>query len=456
VLRENCRDAVNAGSAKPLTVQQAAQLSDISRPSVNNFYAPLVHHGKALEGLVQMVPDAGYVIGVDLRETHPVRVAVRDAHGRNLIKEPTLVGRGAGSAVYEDDVWSAEATTARPGASELLELAQEGIGQCTKDLDKNDLLGIGISLPGPVMDGFVVGPNANPWDLVQAGESLVRILGDSLPSVKGTLQERTRQLVVTLSDACASAVTEHLWGNPEAAKPDSVIFKWSFDLCAALILNGELYSGSGGRAGTIGHFAVEDGASEFACDVCGQKDCVHAVANLRYLSRVATGKDLTMPSAVAIRTALDDGHEATTKALKVAAKGLGVAASSYIAAVDPEAVVLGGAIGGRVFEAVQVDFMEQISNSLPKREKGNLTVVGATRTRNTAVLGAAACALLKLGPHRLKPFAEAKSKPKADRSGNGTAGNGHSRNGHSGNGFDRESLATTDDIVRAGGEVRSA
>jgi len=391
-----------------------------------------VLHGKAIEGLVQLTSDAGYVIGVDLRETHPVRVAVRDAHGRNLIKDPLLVGRRPDAAVQEDDVWSAETKAVRPGASELLELVRTGIEQCTRDLDKSDLLGIGISLPGPVRDGFVVGPNANPWDLVPADESLVRILADTLPAVEGSLSERTRRLVVTLSDTCASAVTEHLWGNPDAAVPNSVIFKWSFDLCAALILNGELYSGSGGRAGTVGHLAVANAKANFPCEVCGKRDCLHAIASLRYLSMVATGEDLPMPSAVRIQEALDAGHAPTIKALKVAAKALGMAASSYIAAVDPGAVVLGGAIGGRVFDAVQVDFMEQFASSLPRREKRALTVVGATRTRNTAVLGAAACALLKLGPHRLKPFAMPESRAKPEQASNGQTSNGHSRNGFSG------------------------
>jgi predicted NBD/HSP70 family sugar kinase len=379
---------------------------------------------------VEIAPDAGYVIGVDLRETHPVRIAVRDAHGRNLIKDPAILDLPSGTPVGEDDVWSAEPAVTMPGASELLELATTGIEICTRDLDKNDLLGIGISLPGPVKDGFVVGPNANPWDLVRADESLVRILGDKLPDVGPTVAERTEKLVVTRSDAYASAVTEYLWGAREAATPECVVVKWSFDLCAALILDGELYTGSGGRAGAIGHLVVDEDESGAMCDVCGRRQCLHAVADLRRLSQIATGQVEAMPSAEAIKVAFDRGDPDITKQLKLAAKWIGTAVSSYVAALDPATVILGGAIGGRVFDGVQVDFMEQITNCLPGREMGDLTVAGATRTRNTATLGAAACALLQLGPERLKSFAtETKTK-----GGQATRKGRNGDLGHSGNG----------------------
>jgi predicted NBD/HSP70 family sugar kinase len=442
VLREHWRDACGGETpAEALSVQHIAKVSDVSRPSVNKFNDHLIAAGRGTHGLVRLEPMAGYVIGVDLRETHPVRVAVRDTHGRNLIKDR--------------EVWEPETQPSSARADDLLQVAAQGIKACTEHLpemglDKGRLLGIGISLPGPVKDGLVVGPKASPWDLVRADLNLVRALGEQhLPDVDETDARKralkwAESLVATQSDVYATAVLEHLWGDsvdrayPDRPLRDTVMIKWSFDLCAAAILGGELHTGSGGMAGAIPHYKIDEDEIDDVerklnesdlklvrpptCGFCAQNDvpyadrCIHAWASLQYLSSLAdpsSGPD--RPAAEAIKQAVLENRSEVIEPLKLAAGGIGNVVAAYVGAVDPASVTLGGAVGARVFDAVETSFVQRITSAFPGIDNTGLKVRGASLVTHTATLGAAACAALKIGPRRLAPFTEDLSAPKPKR-----------------------------------------
>jgi predicted NBD/HSP70 family sugar kinase len=415
------REMPKNGSGRPLSVAQAALAANLSRPSVQTFHALACAAGMSPSDRVEISENAGYVFGVDLRETHPVRVNVCNSRGKELhlwqapFDEKTSAGRAQ-----------------RKTEDELLDMCFEGIVKCIDwliahhhvesyaELD-DKLIGIGISIPGPVVEGVAVGPDAGPWRLVRADSGLAGRLGKVLPSfapVESPDRRDQTTLIITRSDAYASAVTEYLWGVPEAAADFTIAVKWSVDLRASIITDGELYTGHNGLAGDLGHIEVNVDGSHDApkeppeCRVCHEPRCLHAAASLEYLVSVAEetatksginttsrpkSADLVEEVARATRA---DGSQMLTNALKVAASGIGTAVASYVAALDPETVVVGGAIGARIFDLVQESIKVPIARRAPRNARG-IRIVGAKEKRNTTTRGAAACALLECGPQYL-------------------------------------------------------
>lgn len=392
------RDNSDEADARPLTVAQAAELSGLSRAAADQYSKRLRDAGMALPGRVEIEPRSGYVLGIDVRDTHPVRVALCNVQGLNV--RPIWPTQDELSAI--DDHQGPATANAR----QLLDRASQGVRECVEQsgIEPEKLIGIGISLQGAVVGPLVQGTGTvgSPWEHIRADRRLTMRLRKWAPSLR-------ESMVVTRSDTHASAVAERLWGAPEAAVPHMIYVKWSVELRAAITLNGAMYNGHKGRAGELGHIVVEgDGKPPnivpYPCGVCGQSSCLHALASLAYLSRIATKDRANAPllSAEEIATCAKENDELMT-ALRVAARGIGIAVSSYVAALNPQTVVLGGAVGARVWDAVEEEFKQPIGESDPANAVG-MDIVGARMERNTSTLGAAACALLERGPIYFRPF----------------------------------------------------
>jgi predicted NBD/HSP70 family sugar kinase len=394
------------GAAKPLTLLEAATVANLSRPSVHQYYDSLRKAGVVPRDRVGIDPAAAFVVGVDVRETHPVRVAICDAHGETFPSRP---------------VWPTESELKQAGprrvdtekhanmhANVLLDFAAQGILNCVEELGLKPerLIGIGISLPGPVVNGLAIGPTPGPWSLIRADRRLAARLASWAPQLD------PETMIVTRSDAYASALLEHFRGAPEASADHTIYVKWSVDLRAAIIVNGEPYAGHKGTAGELGHIVIDDDdaisvlANEDQahlrdlrqpCRICGNAQCLHELASMAYLSRVARRSpeaQLLSGEAIAAYAGTDP---VLMYALNTAARGIGIAVASYVATLNPQTVVLGGAIGSRIFESVMEQFTQPIGERVPPNVS-DVAIVGAARTRHTATLGAAACALLECGP----------------------------------------------------------
>jgi predicted NBD/HSP70 family sugar kinase len=415
VLRDSLRKPAKQGKRRQLSVLQAASLANLSRPTAQGFHALLRDSGVAPPDRVEINSNAGYVFGVDLRETNPVRVAVCDARGELQY------------------LWDSGEPRR---AAELLDVAHEGVVACIEWLIDQDqiataaeldrkLIGIGISLQGPVVDSLAVGADAGPWNLIRADQGLAKRLSSLLPSLDVETWDEDGgsrdpgSIIVTRSDAYASAVVERLWGAPEAAADQTIYVKWSVDLRASIIVDGELYSGHNGIAGELGHIMVDSTLDNPpTCAVCKSENCVHAVASLEYLGAIArdvAAGDKAIKDVKENHQGLVSGREIgrvafasrashdqrLIDALKVAATGIGTAVASYVAALDPETVVVGGAIGSRVFKLVEEQFKAPIARGAP-RNSDRIKIVQAEKESNTSVLGIAACALLECGPSYLR------------------------------------------------------
>lgn len=367
-LRSGVDDVGFAG----LTHVEAARLAGLSRPSVHSF-AKRMRGTLLREDALAIRPGAGYAIGVDIGRAHHARVALSDVHGAVL---DVLPNESGGLLTYQT-------------AQDALDSAEQGIRNLLDEhgIETEQLVGVGISLPGPVRGHHAIGSEPSPWRRISAADELARRL--DWEDVKFS----------TGNDTYLSALAESLWGGGPVSD-HTVYVKWSVGLRAALVVEGQLYTGHSGTAGELGHIIV-DQESHDVCDVCKEAGCVHAIASLRTIARIAG--DERLRAADVVERALDD--ETTMRALKTAARGIGKAVAPYVAALNPEVLIIGGALGSRAFPLV----LDELTGDITEGNAGNgddVSVVGARLQRRTATQGAVALALLEFGPAHLRTQAQ--------------------------------------------------
>ncbi|WP_217250316.1 ROK family transcriptional regulator [Streptomyces sp. AC602_WCS936] len=111
---------------------------------------------------------------------------------------------------------------------------------------------------------------------------------------------------------------------------------------AAVVVDGRLLRGTRGFAGELGHVPVRPDGPECAC---GGRGCLEQYAGEKAVLRAAglePGEDRV--GMLAGRAA--EGDEAVRRALREAGTALGIALTGAVNLLDPEGVVLGGALAG--------------------------------------------------------------------------------------------------------------
>lgn len=193
-----------------------------------------------------------------------------------------------------------------------------------------EVLGIGIDVPGPVdhRSGRAVSPPI--------------MTGWHDFDIPGFFAENFNCPVIVENDANAMAFGEHRLVHP---KTDDIIFvKVGTGLGTGLIINGEIFRGSDGAAGDVGHIPLTgEGSVENAPECrCGNFGCIESYAggwaimrDLRALGRpIESIDDL-------VREALDGRPEAT-RLVRAAAGIIGTAVSDLVSILNPRVIVIGG------------------------------------------------------------------------------------------------------------------
>ncbi|MER6426292.1 MULTISPECIES: ROK family transcriptional regulator [unclassified Streptomyces] len=214
----------------------------------------------------------------------------------------------------------------RPGPviEELTDLVREVVA----DAEREDLrpAGLAVAVPGLVArDGRTVvrAPNLD-WHDTDLG---------ALMSEAGPL---------TVDNEANFGALAELWLGDGVASRDFLHVSAEIGIGAAVVLDGGLLRGSRGFAGELGHVPVRpDGP---ACP-CGGRGCLEQYAGEEAVLRAAglePGEDLV--GLLAERAA--EGDERVREALRDAGAALGVALTGAVNLLDPETVVLGGALAG--------------------------------------------------------------------------------------------------------------
>ena len=234
-----------------------------------------------------------------------------------------------------------------------------------KNISKDDVIGAGIGVPGPVDDNGVVHRAVNlGWDMVDLKKELEALL-DGMKVEGG-------------NDANVAALGE-MWKGGGQGHQSLVAVTLGTGVGGGIIINGKILTGSTGAGGEIGHIHVEDNETE-ACG-CGNFGCLEEYASATGITRLAnralkaSDKDSVLRTGeVSAKTVFDAVKAGDELAIEVAqkfgdylGKGLGIIAG----VIDPEIFVIGGGVskaGEVLFEYIRPSYEKTVFHACRNTE----------------------------------------------------------------------------------------
>jgi predicted NBD/HSP70 family sugar kinase len=350
----------------PISRSQLSRAIGLPRSTTTALVAELLHEGLIDEAparsggagsgsgrpatLLSLHRPNGLVAGFDFGHRH-IRVAVATSEGKILAEEstPLDVDGGGGSAL----------DSARELFAHVLDRAGVSAG---------DIRAAAAGLPAPLNNrtNRVGSPTIlASWAELDPTEELRRRTG----------------LTFTLgNDAAFGALGEMTYGAARAFR-DFIYVKASNGIGAALVLNGQLYRGSHGMAGEIGHTQIDPTG---AWCRCGNRGCLEATVSVDVVRRQLE------PLGLDPHNPADMEHPVATKVLAESGRTVGVVIANLCNTLNPEAVILGGDLAstGAHFTAGVQDSVRHLAQPGP----AHTTVITTSLQGRAELLGAVACA----------------------------------------------------------------
>lgn len=208
----------------------------------------------------------------------------------------------------------------------------------TKGIEKSDVIGVGLGVPGPVnKNGFVSVCVNLGWNSLNVEKEFHEISG--LPVKVG-------------NDANVAALGE-MWQGAGKGYQDVLMVTLGTGVGGGCVLNGQIVSGIHGAGGEIGHMPVKDD-EPIACN-CGNHGCleqyVSATGIVNQAKKVLDLEDrassLRNYSSLEAKNIYDEAkngdviaNEIVDSTCKILAKAL----AQVCSVIDPEIIVIGGGV----------------------------------------------------------------------------------------------------------------
>jgi predicted NBD/HSP70 family sugar kinase/biotin operon repressor len=302
-----------------------ARLTGLSRSTVSTLVADLQASGLVVEReheqrpsqqgrpptLLTLDRSAGLILGIDFGHEQ-VHVAIADL-SRTILAErvqPLDVDHAAHEALAAAVTLTGEAVAAA-------------------GLQAGRIVCAGVGLSGPIN---------RATEMVHAGKILPG--WDGIRPV-AELSQRLDVPVHLDNDANLGALAEVALGAGVGAR-DAVYLMVSGGIGAGLILGGEIYRGTGGTAGELGHVLVDEGGP--ICR-CGNRGCLETFAGgpaIVELLRPSHGAGLTLERVIALAV---EGDSGARRAIADAGRVLGRSVAAIVNAFNPELIIVGGSVG---------------------------------------------------------------------------------------------------------------
>ncbi|MCI2047520.1 MAG: ROK family glucokinase [Faecalibacterium sp.] len=236
--------------------------------------------------------------------------------------------------------WEVATDTSNRGENILRNLAKSVEEKMTeKDLRPEDVAGVGIGVPGPVMeDRYVpVCANLGGWGDLDISANLSALLDG--------------MVVKTGNDANVAALGEIWMGTAKGCR-NMVLLTLGTGVGGGVIVDGKVICGMHGAGGEVGHITVN--RHEEATCGCGKHGCLEQYSSATGIVRCMKKRLAASKAASLLRgkefTAKDvfdaaRAGDALAKAqVEESADMLGFAMASIAATVDPEMFLLGGGV----------------------------------------------------------------------------------------------------------------
>ncbi|MGN1140315.1 MAG: ROK family glucokinase [Oliverpabstia sp.] len=250
--------------------------------------------------------------------------------------------------------WEIVTRTEENGKAILPDVAKAILDKMAeKQIDKDQVSGVGVGVPGPVIREREVAVAVNlHWGYTMLADELESLLG-GIPVKVG-------------NDANVAALGEMWKGGGEGTK-NLIMATLGTGVGGGIIVDGKIITGSHGAGGEIGHACVDPEETE-SCN-CGNKGCLEQMASATGIVRLgnkvlAESSEKTILkkdrlNAKVIFDAYKEGDAVAAKIVDKFAGYLGNALAIFACVVDPEVIVIGGGVskaGQPLIDAIEKYF----------------------------------------------------------------------------------------------------
>lgn len=208
-----------------------------------------------------------------------------------------------------------------------------------KRMTSDHVQGIGIGVPGPVLNGSIVNRCVNlGWGVIDVAEKIKQLTGIDNIAVG--------------NDANVAALGE-MWKGAGEGHENVVMITLGTGVGGGIILNGKIVSGMHGASGEIGHIKVDEEEKLF-CG-CGKKGHLEQYASatgivrkakdlMRKTTQESSLRQIEEVTAKDVFDAARNGDGLALEVVRFACKRLGQAMAYIADVLDPEVFVLGGGV----------------------------------------------------------------------------------------------------------------
>lgn len=353
---------------------ELARTTGFSRTSVTFVINRLIAQGLVREQKGEGAPQTGRPPS-ELRLATEAMLAVGVEIARPVSR--VVVVDMAGKILESRDV------DADPHPEVWLDAVKDAIRALAGGRRSRRILGVGVSLPGTVdvATGRVVAAESIGWFGVEAGKRL-----------RAGFSWR----FIFENDANLAALAEQWFGDPEARGfRYFVAIRPQGGLGTGIVVEGRALRGAQSAAAEFGHVMLyPDGR---LCN-CGNRGCWEQYASDAALARAygaRVGRAIpadTFGEALRIVDAAMNGDEPSLEALRETARYLALGCVNLIAALNPQAIIVGEPFA-RGWKLIEDLVRAELKQRLPAYQLSGLRLIPSRLDSDAATLGAAALAL---------------------------------------------------------------
>jgi len=364
-------------AANGLSRTELADKMGLTRAAVSLIVDTLVESGVVQEANIRSAPSGrppvtleinpsrGLVGAIDMGATH-MSIAIADFTAR-ILQE----------AEYAFDIKNGPSICLEQASQNLLKLLE------SQKLSLSDMSAIGIGVPGPVNTeaGMVVAPPIMPgWDRYP---------------IRATLEKMWGCPVTLNNDAELGALGEWAYGAGRGEKNIAYI-KVGSGIGAGLILNQQIYGGTTGAAGEIGHLTIDENGP--LCN-CGNHGCLEAFAGGHAIAiqgklLVEMGKRTLLSAiprekitAYEVAEAARRGDLLAQEILRRAGTFIGIAIAGLINLFNPSIVIIGGGVA-QVGDILTGPIRQAVRERAMHASEQSVHITTGTLGRRSLLIGA--------------------------------------------------------------------
>ena len=237
-----------------------------------------------------------------------------------------------------------------------------------KSIETDDILGIGMGVPGPITeDGRVLKCANLGWGIFSVADEMSKLTGVKKVKVG--------------NDANVAALGEQ-WRGGGRGCDNIVMVTLGTGVGGGIIMNGKILTGENGAAGEIGHITVNP-KETLTCG-CGCKGCLEQYSSATGVIRLAKERLEASDKPSELRKFADDeiggkevfdaykaGDELAAEAVDEFAAYLGMGLGNVASVVDTQAFVIGGGLsknGPIVIELIKKQYEKNVMFALKNTE----------------------------------------------------------------------------------------